>query len=62
MTDISARLLVKQLQQRRIIERALENFRKIGRANLTPAKIRSRMTSLKDTWQLLLDGHVELER
>ncbi|XP_036140324.1 uncharacterized protein LOC118644157 [Monomorium pharaonis] len=49
-----------QLMRQHSIERALENFKKIGRNNLTPAKIRSRAASLKDLWRAYQDGHVTL--
>jgi len=37
--------------------RALDNFKKIRRSNYTVAKIRSRMTSFKDTWNQCLQSH-----
>ncbi|XP_011884105.1 PREDICTED: uncharacterized protein LOC105571249 [Vollenhovia emeryi] len=46
----------------RVIERSLENFKKIGRNNLTPATIRSRMSCLKETWISFMNKHAELER
>lgn len=39
------------------VAKALDNFKKLGRSNYTAAKIRSRMTSLKDTWNKCLMGH-----
>jgi len=60
MTDTAARMLIKQQQHQQIIGRALENFKKIGRQNLTPAKIRSRVQTLKETWTQFLNGHSEL--
>ncbi|XP_011858833.1 PREDICTED: uncharacterized protein LOC105556359 [Vollenhovia emeryi] len=56
MTDI----LTKQTVLQRSIERAEENFKKIGRANLTPAKIRTRIASLKSNWAQFQDGHAHL--
>ncbi|XP_012543284.2 uncharacterized protein LOC105840772 [Monomorium pharaonis] len=56
MTD----LLSKQVLLQRSIERALDNFKKVGRANLTPAKIRSRLASLQDNWGQFQEGHVRL--
>lgn len=57
-----AKPLAKQLQLRRILERSMENFKKIGRANLTPGKVRSRLSILKDTWTQFLDGDVILSK
>lgn len=54
--------LARQLQLQRSIDRALENFKKLGKGNLTPAKIRSRIVSVKEAWQQFLDGHVALLR
>ncbi|XP_071577042.1 uncharacterized protein [Temnothorax nylanderi] len=51
-----------QLQLQRQIERYLENFKKIGKANLTPAKIRSRIAFLKETWQQFVNGHASVAR
>ncbi|XP_029165367.1 uncharacterized protein LOC114936359 [Nylanderia fulva] len=42
------------------VARALDNFKKIGRSNLTAAKIRSRMTSLQDTWTQCVRNHATL--
>lgn len=52
--------LGKQLIIQRSIERALENFRKVGKSNLTAAKIRSRISLLKELWTQYQDGHVHL--
>ncbi|EFN82699.1 hypothetical protein EAI_17613 [Harpegnathos saltator] len=52
--------VAKQNQLRRLILRALDNFKKIGKTNLTPAKVRSRISSLKDSWSRFLDGHATL--
>lgn len=52
--------LTKQLQLQRIIERSLDNFKKVGRNNWTPARVRSRIQTLKETWDLFLDGHATL--
>lgn len=40
----------------------MENFKKLGKANLTPAKIRQRITSLKDVWSQYQEGHDLLTR
>lgn len=40
----------------------MENFKKIGRANLTPAKVRSRMASMKAVWSQFQDGHTGISR
>ncbi|XP_011859777.1 PREDICTED: uncharacterized protein LOC105557203 [Vollenhovia emeryi] len=62
MAEGAAKLLAKQQQLQRIIERAVDNFKKIGRNNLTAAKIHSRISSLKESWILYLNGHADLER
>lgn len=49
--------LESQFSLLRFVAKALDNFKKIGKNNHTPAKIRSRMTSLKDTWKKCLEGH-----
>lgn len=53
-------LLAKQTVVQRSIERALENFKKLGKANLTAAKIRSRLASLQDNWSQFQAAHVQL--
>lgn len=45
-----------------MIERTLENFKKVGRSNLTAAKIRSRVTSLKESWTAFINGHAEFTK
>lgn len=55
-----AELLAQQLSIQRLIEKALDNFKKIGKNNLTPAKVRSRIQSLKDKWMQMLGGHAAL--
>lgn len=40
-----------------LIESALENFKKIGKNNYTPAKIRSRIATMKETWAQCVIGH-----
>ncbi|XP_077262536.1 uncharacterized protein LOC143897601 [Temnothorax americanus] len=57
---MSEQLLDKQSQRLRTVNRALENFKKIGKKNLTIAKIRSRITDLKDVWATIQDGHFAL--
>lgn len=52
--------LNKQRQLQRTIDRALDNFRKLGRANQTPAKIRCRLSLLKDAWNQYHHGHCKL--
>lgn len=42
------------------VSRALENFKKIGRNNYTAAKIRSRMTFLKETWAQCRQTHAAI--
>ncbi|KAL6420500.1 hypothetical protein ACFW04_013835 [Cataglyphis niger] len=53
---------VLQLQLQRSIESFLENFKKIGRSNLTPTKVRSRMSTLKETWIQFCNGHTEISQ
>ena len=50
----------KQLSLFYSISRALENFKKIGKINYTAAKIRSRVTSLKETWAQCIQCHAVL--
>ncbi|XP_032690349.1 uncharacterized protein LOC116853391 [Odontomachus brunneus] len=50
----------RQLQLQRSIERSLDNFKKLGRTNLTPAKVRSRLSALKDLWRQFQDGNTVL--
>jgi len=59
---MSADLLARQLHLQRSIDRALENFKKIGKANLTAAKIRTRIAALKDNWSHFEDGHLPLQK
>jgi len=42
------------------VSRALDNFKKIGRGNYTVAKIRSRMTFLKETWTQCRQTHAAI--
>ncbi|KMQ87429.1 hypothetical protein RF55_13290 [Lasius niger] len=44
------------------IERALDNFKKVGKNNYTAAKIRSRLSTLKELWGLYQEGHIELTK
>jgi len=44
------------------IARALENFKKLGKNNYTPAKIQSRLTYLKETWNQCREMHALLLR
>ncbi|XP_011859902.1 PREDICTED: uncharacterized protein LOC105557311, partial [Vollenhovia emeryi] len=53
-------LLEMQLSLLHSVSKALDNLKKIGRNNFTPAKLRSRMTSLKETWQQCKQGHAAL--
>ncbi|KMQ89514.1 hypothetical protein RF55_10851 [Lasius niger] len=57
---IMSEALAKQMLLQRSIERSLDNFKKIGRNNLTAAKIRSRISSLKDLWNPYQEGHAIL--
>ncbi|XP_071573946.1 uncharacterized protein [Temnothorax nylanderi] len=49
-------------QLQRVIERCLENFKKLGRSNLTPGKIRSRISALKETWNQFVSGHAAVAK
>ena len=42
------------------VSRALENFKKIGKNNYTPATIRSRMTVLNNAWAQCLQTHAAI--
>jgi len=53
---------VPQQQLQRSIERYLENFKKIGRSNLTPAKVRSRISTLTEQWSQFFNGHTDLSQ
>ncbi|XP_039309935.1 uncharacterized protein LOC120358750 [Solenopsis invicta] len=53
-------LLDQQITALQIIGRSLSNFKKIGKNNYTPAMIRQRMTTLKDTWATCLARHARL--
>lgn len=53
--------LSKQTALLYLVARALENFKKIGRMNYTSAKIRSRISSLKETWQQCIQRHAVLQ-
>ncbi|XP_024868679.1 uncharacterized protein LOC112452619, partial [Temnothorax curvispinosus] len=50
-------LLEGQSMRFRVIERALDNFKKLGRKNLTAAKIRNRIQTLKEDWEEAKGGH-----
>ncbi|XP_077272766.1 uncharacterized protein LOC143903178 [Temnothorax americanus] len=53
-------LLVQQQALLHSISRSLENFKKIGKNNYTAAKIRSRITSLKETWSQCVQVNAQL--
>ncbi|XP_071577544.1 uncharacterized protein [Temnothorax nylanderi] len=55
-------LLAKQTRLQRSIERFLDNFRKVGKGNLTAAKIRSRIAALKELWCSYQEGHDQLTK
>ncbi|RLU23279.1 hypothetical protein DMN91_003482 [Ooceraea biroi] len=55
-------LLEQQLQLQHSVSRSLENFKKTGKKNWTPARIRSRITSLKETWNQMRCGHAALSK
>ncbi|XP_029156186.1 uncharacterized protein LOC114928985 [Nylanderia fulva] len=54
--------LSQQLTMLQSVERALSNFKKVGRANYTAAKIRQRMSTLKETWTRCIEKHAILAR
>ncbi|XP_025270380.1 uncharacterized protein LOC112639719 [Camponotus floridanus] len=54
-------LCQKQLSLFHTVSRALPNFTKIGKNNYTAAKIRSRVTSLKETWAQCIQNHAVLQ-
>jgi len=53
-------LLAKQQTMLHTIAKALPNFKKLGRNNYTPAKIRSRLGALKDAWAQCVTDHAAL--
>ncbi|CAK9814053.1 hypothetical protein ANTPLA_LOCUS8051 [Anthophora plagiata] len=50
--------LLRQQMLKHTIERALANFKKVGRESQTPAKIQTRISALHTAWQQFQDGHV----
>lgn len=52
----------KQFRLQRLIERTLENYKKVGRGNLTASRIRSRISSFKEIWVQYQEGHDVLSR
>ncbi|XP_012217595.2 uncharacterized protein [Linepithema humile] len=52
--------LVKQLSLLRLISRSLDNFKKIGKNNYNAAKIRARISALKETWAQCLQTHAAI--
>ncbi|XP_029673052.1 uncharacterized protein LOC115241431 [Formica exsecta] len=57
-----AEQFVPQQQLQYTIDRYLDNFKKIGRNNLTPAKVRSRISQLEKIWTQYFNGHTELSQ
>ncbi|XP_032676814.1 uncharacterized protein LOC116846716 [Odontomachus brunneus] len=55
-----AEIWTRQQQLQRSLDRFLENFKKLGRANLTAAKIRSRISALRELWQQFQSGNAVL--
>ncbi|KMQ83821.1 hypothetical protein RF55_19031 [Lasius niger] len=53
-------LCQKQLSLFHSVSRALDNFKKIGKNNYTAAKIRSRVTTLKQIWAQCVQVHAAL--
>ncbi|XP_046145806.1 uncharacterized protein LOC123989172 [Osmia bicornis bicornis] len=45
----------------RLISNALSNFKKLGKANHTPAVIRGRLSLLKDYWNKFQATHIQIE-
>lgn len=54
--------LLRQARLQRSISRALDNFKKLGKVNLTGPKIRARISSLKDLWLQYQEGHDAMMR
>ncbi|XP_036146380.1 uncharacterized protein LOC118646806 [Monomorium pharaonis] len=50
-------ILSNQLVLQHSIQRALDNFKRLGKGNLTAAKIRSRIATLKDNWRPYRENH-----
>ncbi|XP_070515340.1 uncharacterized protein [Cardiocondyla obscurior] len=55
-------LVTKQAVTRRSIERTITNFKKLGRENITAAKVRSRIATLQESWARYQETHVQLLR
>nr|XP_012219380.1 PREDICTED: uncharacterized protein LOC105670437 [Linepithema humile] len=55
-----AEILTKQRQVLRSLDRSLDNFKKIGKGNLSAARVRNRISALKDCWAEIQAGHLEL--
>lgn len=53
-------VLEKQLALLQLVGRSLNNFKKIGKNNYTGAKIRSRISTLKEAWAQCLHTHAVL--
>lgn len=53
-------LVEKQLQSLSSLSRVLDNFKKVGKNNYTAAKIRSRITTLKEDWARIRDYHATI--
>ncbi|XP_011883991.1 PREDICTED: uncharacterized protein LOC105571130 [Vollenhovia emeryi] len=51
---------IKQTELLRVLSRSADNFKKVGRNNYTAAKVRSRIASVKETWNHCLHGHAVL--
>ncbi|XP_070526174.1 uncharacterized protein [Cardiocondyla obscurior] len=62
MSDTAKQLLLAQGQLQRSIVRSVDNLKKLGRANVTPAILRSRISTIKENWALFFRGHSELLR
>ncbi|XP_070526464.1 uncharacterized protein [Cardiocondyla obscurior] len=62
MNDAAKQLLLAQGQLQRSIIRAVDNLKKLGRANVTPATLRSRISTIKDNWARFFLDHSELLR
>ena len=50
-------ILSNQLVLQHSIQRALDNFKRLGKGNLTAAKICSRIATLKDNWRPYRENH-----
>ncbi|KMQ83555.1 hypothetical protein RF55_19692 [Lasius niger] len=60
--SIMNEFIMKQKSLLHSIARSQKNFEDIGEANYTSAKIRSRMSVLKETWSQCIEMHTTLQK